>query len=107
MSAGAIEGEERRHHPGHSCDAHRARRPGRFVSPRAAARTALGLDVVVALILLSGVALLVANRSVFDGNTAFLFGLFGATAIAYSVAGTLIARRQPSNAVGWLMFATA
>jgi signal transduction histidine kinase len=77
------------------------------VSPRIAARTALLLDGVIALIWVAGVLLLVSNRSVFDANAAFLLGLFGATAAAYAVVGTLIARRQPSNPIGWLMFPTA
>jgi len=67
---------------------------------------ALVLDGAIALIWIAGVLLLASNRSVFDANAAFLFGLFGVTAAAYAVAGTLIVRRQPSNAIGWLMFAT-
>jgi signal transduction histidine kinase len=79
-------------------------RPGRGWTP---ARATVLLDVAVALLLAAGIALLVANRAVFDANTAFLFGLFGATAAAYAAAGTLIARRQPSNPIGWLFFAMA
>ena len=74
--------------------------------PRTAAHAAAFLAVAVGLLWTAGVVLLIANRSLFDANAAFLFGLFGLTAAAYSVAGTLIVRRQPSNAIGWLMFAT-
>ena len=77
------------------------------MSPRTATRLALVLDSAIALIWIAGVLLLASNRSVFDANAAFLFGLFGATAAAYAVVGTLITRRQPSNPIGWLMFPTA
>jgi signal transduction histidine kinase len=77
------------------------------VSPRTATRLALVLDSAIALIWIAGVLLLASSRSDFDANAAFLFGLFGLTAAAYAVVGTLIVRRQPSNAIGWLMFPTA
>jgi len=77
------------------------------VTSRSAPLATVVLSLVVAVTLLGGVALFVANRSVFDGNTAFLFGLFGVTSVAYAVAGTLIARRQTSNPIGWLFFAIA
>jgi signal transduction histidine kinase len=70
-------------------------------------RLAIALDAVVGSIWLGGVVLLAANSSVFDSNTAFLMGLFGATAAAYAAAGTLIARRQPTNPIGWMFFALA
>jgi signal transduction histidine kinase len=76
------------------------------VSPRIAIRLAFVLDGAIALIWIAGVVLLASSGAAFDGNAAFLFGLFGLTAGAYAVAGTLIVRRQPSNAIGWLMFAT-
>ncbi|HET8526494.1 MAG TPA: histidine kinase [Actinomycetota bacterium] len=77
------------------------------MTSRAAIRATVVLNVVVAAVLLGGVALFVANRSVIDGNTAFLFGLFGAASAAYALAGTLIARRQSLNPIGWLFFALA
>jgi signal transduction histidine kinase len=77
------------------------------VSSRAALRAAILIDVGIALEWVGGVALLAANRSVFDANAAFLFGLFGATSAAYAAAGTLIARRQPSNSIAWLFLTMA
>jgi signal transduction histidine kinase len=78
------------------------------VTPRTATRAALVLDVLIGLLWGAGVVLTLANRpDFFDPNAAFLLGLFGATAAAYAVAGTLIARRQPSNPIAWLFFAMA
>jgi signal transduction histidine kinase len=77
------------------------------VTSRAVGRTTVALDVLIAAMVLGGVALFLANRSLIDGNTAFLFGLFGATSAAYAVAGTLIVRRQRANPIGWLFFAMA
>jgi hypothetical protein len=66
------------------------------------------LDVLVGLLWGTGAVLILANRpDFFDANAAFLIGLFGATAAAYAVAGTLIARQQPSNPIAWLFFEMA
>jgi hypothetical protein len=68
------------------------------MTPRTATRVAVVLDVLIDLLWVTGVILILANRpDFFDANAAFLLGLFGATAVAYAVTGTLIARRQPSN----------
>jgi signal transduction histidine kinase len=75
------------------------------IADRSARRLAIALDALTAFIWVFGVGLLVANRSHWDGNAAFLFGLYGATALAYSVTGTMIARRQPSNMIAWLCLA--
>jgi signal transduction histidine kinase len=78
------------------------------VTPRTATRAAMVLDVLVGLLWGTGVVLILANRpDFFDANAAFLIGLFGATAAAYGVAGTLIARQQPSNPIAWLCFEMA
>jgi signal transduction histidine kinase len=53
-----------------------------------------------------GVFLALDGRAVY-GNNWFLWGLFLLTGIAYVVAGHAIVRRQPGNALGWLMFFTA
>jgi hypothetical protein len=66
------------------------------------------LDVLVGLLWGTGAVLILANRpDFFDANAAFLIGLFGATVAAYAVAGTLIARQQPSNPIAWLFFEMA
>ncbi|MDP9329403.1 MAG: histidine kinase [Actinomycetota bacterium] len=75
------------------------------ITDRSARRLALGVDAVTAFVWVFGVALLVTNRARFDGNAAFLFGMFGATALAYAITGTMIIRRQPSNVVAWLCLA--
>jgi signal transduction histidine kinase len=78
------------------------------VTQRTATRAAILLDVLVALLWVAGLVLTMANRpDYFDANAAFLLGLFGATAAAYAVAGTLIARQQPSNPIAWLCFEMA
>jgi signal transduction histidine kinase len=78
------------------------------MTPRVAARVAIVLDVVVAVLFVGGVVLTLANRQdYFDPNAAFLLGLFGATAAAYAVTGTMIARRQPANQIAWLFLAMA
>jgi signal transduction histidine kinase len=76
------------------------------LSPRAALRLAYACDAVIALFLLAGIVLMAANRAEApDDNAAGLLALFGLTAIAYSVVGTAIVRRTPSNAIGWVCFA--
>jgi hypothetical protein len=77
------------------------------MTARAATRVAIVLDIATGLLWGAGIVLLVANRSEFDPNAAFLFALFGATSAAYGTAGTLIVRRQPSNSIGWLFLAIA
>jgi signal transduction histidine kinase len=78
------------------------------MNSRTATRIAVALDAVVAFLFVAGVVLTLANRpDFFDANAATLLGLFGATAAAYAVTGTLIARRQPSNPIAWLFFAMA
>ena len=78
------------------------------MSPRTATRLAIVLDGVVAFLFVAGVVLTLANRpDLFDPNAAFLLGLFGATAAAYAVTGTLIMRRQPSNPIAWLFLGMA
>jgi signal transduction histidine kinase len=78
------------------------------MTSRTATRAAVVLDALIGLIWGAGVVLILANRpDYFDGNAAFLIGLFGATAAAYAVAGTLIARQQPSNPIAWLCFEIA
>jgi hypothetical protein len=77
------------------------------MTSRTAAGLTVLLDLVVGAVLLGGVGLFVANSSVFDANTAFLFGLFGVTSIVYAATGTLIARRHASNPIAWLCFAIA
>ncbi|MGZ8567666.1 MAG: hypothetical protein ACXWXS_11505, partial [Actinomycetota bacterium] len=78
------------------------------MSPRTATRIAIVLDGVVAVLFVGGVVLTLANRQdYFDPNAAFLLGLFGATAAAYAVTGTMIARRQPANQIAWLFLAMA
>jgi signal transduction histidine kinase len=74
----------------------------RAITPQTAYWLSVGLDALTVLIWLSGLALVIANRVRFDGNALFLMGLFGATAAAYCVTGTLIARREPSNVIAWL-----
>jgi signal transduction histidine kinase len=75
------------------------------LTARGAARATLVLDVALGVLWATGLLLFAANRSVFDGNALVLFFLFGLTAGAYAVAGTMIARRQPSNAISWVCFA--
>jgi signal transduction histidine kinase len=66
------------------------------------------LDALIGVLWGAGVVLILANRpDHFDANAAFLIGLFGATAAAYAIAGTLIARQQPSNPIAWLCFEMA
>ena len=78
------------------------------MTSRTATRIAIALDVVVAFLFVVGVVLTLANRpDFFDPNAAFLLILFGATAAAYAVTGTMIARRQPSNPIAWLFLAMA
>jgi len=78
------------------------------VTSRTATRAAVVLDALIGLTWGAGVVLILANRpDLFDANAAFLHGLFGATAAAYAVAGTLIARQQPSNPIAWLFFEMA
>jgi signal transduction histidine kinase len=78
------------------------------MTPRTATRAAIVLDVLIGLLWGAGIVLILANRpDFFDANAAFLHGLFGATAAGYAVAGTLIARQQPSNPIAWFFFEMA
>ena len=78
------------------------------MTTRTATRIAIALDAVVAILFVAGVVLTLANRpDLFDPNAAFLLGLFGVTAAAYAVTGTMIARRQPMNPIAWLFLAMA
>jgi signal transduction histidine kinase len=78
------------------------------VTPRTATRAALVLDVLIGLLWGAGVILTLANRpDFFDANAAFPPAGWGVRGAVSAPPGTLIARRQPSNPIGWLFFGIA
>ena len=78
------------------------------MTSRTAVRLAYAADAFIALLWLSGIGLLAANHAKApDSNTIALFVLYGLTAGAYSVVGTTIAKREPTNAIAWLSFVVA
>jgi signal transduction histidine kinase len=77
-------------------------RPGRGT----AESLATAAVAAIAAVTLACAALVWGNRSVLYGNDYFLFALFTATTIAYTVSGRAVARRA-GNPVGWLALATA
>jgi signal transduction histidine kinase len=59
------------------------------------------LASLVGGLVLADAWLLFANRSALDADAPFLFGMFAATSLTYTVSGILILRQQSANAIGW------
>ena len=68
---------------------------------RAKAITWASWGLTLAL-LVCGLVLIVMNRSTVDFGTASLYTVFWLSAVSFSAVGGLIARRHPSNPIGWL-----
>jgi signal transduction histidine kinase len=49
-----------------------------------------------------GIVLTTLNRSTVDGNTASFYPILWLSAVSFVTVGSLIARRHPSNPIGWL-----
>jgi signal transduction histidine kinase len=68
---------------------------------------AIAASLVMAALWVAGGVLFALSDKVVYGNDWFLWGLFTLTGVAYVVSANLIVRRQPRNAIGWLLFLIA
>jgi len=62
----------------------------------------LALWALPGAFVVAGAVLIVLNRSTIDGSTWGLYAILELAALAYATVGYLIARRHPTNAIGWL-----
>src|SRR5437764_4857530 len=67
-----------------------------------AARAARWVAAGIGVMTLAGLVLLLANIPLIYGNDEFLWGLFTAASIGYTIAGLAIIRRSTSRVIGWI-----
>ena len=72
------------------------------MSARTAKMIAWSVWALTAALVAGAIALTVLNRSTVDANTASFYPLIWLSALSFVTVGSLIARRHPANAIGWL-----